>query len=336
MSTGQPLVSASVITYNHERFIGRAIDGILAQELTGGLEILIGEDCSTDKTRSVIRDRAARRAEIFKIREYDTNVGARRNFLDGLAEARGEYVALLDGDDYWTSSSKLDRQVHMLETDPSLALCFHAVRRTFDHNDRPDDLHYPAGRRARYTLNDLASFMTIPVSSAVVRRSAVSSIPEWFARAPVGDRALWAVCATHGDIGYLDEMHGVYRVHERSVSNLRETSTSVEQRIALIELLLENGVPTDLRPWRESLQRCYYDLAHARAHERQRADAWREVRRAWLAADGWNRSVYPAEPFKALAAIALPRPYEKIQDLAHRLRRATAAGNTAPDEATPS
>jgi glycosyltransferase involved in cell wall biosynthesis len=332
---GTPKVSVSVITYNHERFIGQALDGILAQELDAGLEVLVGEDCSTDGTRSVIRERVARRPEIFRVREYPANVGARRNFLDGIEQARGEYIALLDGDDYWTSSTKLVDQVAMLDGDPTLSLSFHATRRTFDHSDRPDDLHHPRGRRHRYGLDDLASFMTIPVSSAVVRRSAVCSIPEWFMHAPVGDRALWVVCATQGGLGYVDEVHGVYRVHEQSETSLRATTASIEQRIALINLLFEHNVVTNAVPWRRSLQRCYYDLAHAYASESRRSEAWREVRRAWRAAGGWNPRVYPSEPFKVLTAIALPRPYRQLKSVSRFVRRSRAAGDARWSEAVP-
>src|SRR5262245_50682632 len=122
-------LSVIVLAYNHEKFIRQALDSVLQQQLDCDFEILIGEDCSTDDTRSIVkqyRDRAPDRIQLFLPIE---NLGFFGNkiFAALLRMARGEYLAMLDGDDYWTAVDKLQKQVRFLDSHPRCAMCFHNV-----------------------------------------------------------------------------------------------------------------------------------------------------------------------------------------------------------------
>src|SRR5918994_3606750 len=102
-------VSALIITYDHERYIADAIDGALRQETNFDYEIVISEDCSTDETRAIVREYAADHPRI-RARYSPRNLGAAQNFVHGYRACRGEYIAVLEGDDYWTSPKKLQKQ----------------------------------------------------------------------------------------------------------------------------------------------------------------------------------------------------------------------------------
>src|SRR5262245_39714091 len=109
MEPNQLKVSVLIIAYNHERYLAQAIESVLAQKLSWPLELVIAEDCSTDRTREIVMDYARRYPDTIRPLFHEHNVGMSRNFQAGLEACTGKYIALLDGDDYWTSERKLQR-----------------------------------------------------------------------------------------------------------------------------------------------------------------------------------------------------------------------------------
>jgi glycosyltransferase involved in cell wall biosynthesis len=119
----QPLLSVLIITYNHEDFVRKSIDSALAQKADFPFEIVIGDDHSTDGTTAIISEYHDRYpSQIFAV-THDQNVGVVENFFHTLARCRGKYIALLEGDDYWTDLLKLQKQVDFLETNAAFVLC---------------------------------------------------------------------------------------------------------------------------------------------------------------------------------------------------------------------
>src|ERR1700737_2056019 len=116
-------LSIAMITYNHEEFIGQAIESVLAQKVNFDYELVIGEDCSTDGTRAVILDFHRRYPDRIVPLLRERNLGLMGNFARTIAGCRGRYLALLEGDDYWICTDKLQRQVDFLEANPSWAIC---------------------------------------------------------------------------------------------------------------------------------------------------------------------------------------------------------------------
>lgn len=112
-----PVVSVLMLTYNHERHLAQAIESVMRQEVDFPFELLIGEDCSTDRSRQIALDFQSRHPAIVKVVTTDHNVGAYRNYLRLLAAARGQFMAQIDGDDYWLPG-KLARQVAALQARP--------------------------------------------------------------------------------------------------------------------------------------------------------------------------------------------------------------------------
>jgi glycosyltransferase involved in cell wall biosynthesis len=203
----------ALVTYNHERFIADALDGVLMQEVSFPFEIVVSEDCSTDRTREILLDYARRYPALLHLLLAERNVGSIPAVLTrALDAARGDYVALLDGDDYWTSPHKLQRQVDFLDSHPSCALCFHPTELRYD-GDVPPRLWPPPSPKLFSSLEDIVAGNFIDTCSAMLRRNAVVPLPAWYASVEYEDWPLYVIAAHHGLLGYIDEPMAVYRKH---------------------------------------------------------------------------------------------------------------------------
>jgi glycosyltransferase involved in cell wall biosynthesis len=220
--TGAPLeVSVCMITYAHERFVRRAIESVLAQRTDFAWEFIIAEDCSPDGTRAIVEEYGARYRERIRLILPPENTRA-KVWVDLMRAPRGRFVAYLDGDDYWTSPDKLQRQRDFLVAHPECAIVAHAMDVLDDATGRVWANTPPPGRRARYGLDDLAEFGTIFRNSSVMYRADALPVdgPD-SSLSVVGDWLLHLAAARHGQVGYLDEVLGVYRrtLSSRSASN---------------------------------------------------------------------------------------------------------------------
>jgi glycosyltransferase involved in cell wall biosynthesis len=229
MAAGNPSramkASVSLITYNHAPFIAQAIESVLMQQTEFEFELLIGEDDSTDGTREIVKSYQAKHPDKIRLLLNDRkNVvyvngkpTGQWNFVNNIRNTRGQYVALLDGDDYWTSPLKLQKQVAFLETNPDCALCFHNVRILDESDPGRLDLHHAGPMRGRYDLEDLLTGNFMHTCSVVFRARLFDDFPAWIFKCAMGDWPLHVLNAQHGRIGYLDEVMGVYRKHSGGV-----------------------------------------------------------------------------------------------------------------------
>ena len=211
-----------VITYNHARFIETAIDSVLSQETEFDYEIIVSEDCSTDGTREIVQRIAESRPDRIRLFLSEHNLNDNTVLRRGLEAARGRYVALLDGDDFWTSSRKLQKQVDLLEAHPEFSACFHNVNVIYEgdaaashlfHQDEQRDAVTSPRPKPISTLTDIVRRNFIPTCSVVFRAAIGRQLPPWFDDLAAGDWPLHVLSAQHGDIVYLDEVMGTYRVH---------------------------------------------------------------------------------------------------------------------------
>ncbi len=124
----QPLLSIVTITYNHEPFIAKTIEGVLMQQVNFPIEFIIAEDCSTDGTRRICQEYAERYPELIHLITSENNVGAVANERRAMLAAKGKYIAFCEGDDYWTDPLKLQKQVDFLEAHPEYSVTFHRCR----------------------------------------------------------------------------------------------------------------------------------------------------------------------------------------------------------------
>lgn len=114
IDNNKPLVSVCMITYNHEKYIKDAIEGILMQKTSFPIELIIGEDCSTENTRKIVEDYAEKYPNLIFAQYSEKNLDMMNNFFNVLQAVRSKYIALCEGDDYWTDPLKLQKQVDFL------------------------------------------------------------------------------------------------------------------------------------------------------------------------------------------------------------------------------
>jgi len=215
-------VSVAMITYNHERFIKQAIESVLMQQTDFEIELVVGEDCSTDGTRAIVRAYRDRYPEQIQLLLPEKNQGMMNNFVATLNMCRGQYVALLEGDDYWINPTKLQKQVNFLEHQRQCTVCFHNALIVYDgciKDPHPYYAEQPQEMQSRKpkpmsTLEDILSGNFIQTCSVMFRAGILHELPDWYVDLPFGDWALHILNAHHGDMGYIDEILSTYRIHD--------------------------------------------------------------------------------------------------------------------------
>lgn len=209
-----PLLSIICITYNHKNFIAQAIDGFLKQITKFDLEIIIHDDCSTDGTIEIINDFAKKYPEIIKpifqnINQYSLGL---RIIPIVLPLCKGKYVAICEGDDYWTDPLKLQKQVDFLDKNPDYSICFHRVYNQIGKERVLSGLN-ESDKEETFTIEDLAKRNFIHTPSVVFRNNLINKFPQWFDGAAAGDYVLHMLNAQYGRIKYLPQPMAVYRLH---------------------------------------------------------------------------------------------------------------------------
>jgi glycosyltransferase involved in cell wall biosynthesis len=213
----RPKLSVLMPTYNHERFIAQAVHSVLAQQVDFALEIVIGEDCSTDRTRDIVRELAQEHPAVIRLITNERNIGAARNFAQILAASRGQYAAILEGDDYFTDASKLQKQCNALDANPAWSACFHPTRMLFEDTSRPPTVYPPSWSQPTATIDDLFQQNFIGTCSIVFRNGLFGKLPDWHREIVPGDWVLHILNADRGPIGFLPDVMADYRVHSRGM-----------------------------------------------------------------------------------------------------------------------
>ena len=207
-------VTVLVMTYNHEKFIEQALGSALMQKTNFDYEILISEDCSTDRTREIVVEFQKAHPDKIRLLLSEQNVHSNQVVVRGIQAARGEYIAMLDGDDYWTSPDKLQKQADFLDKHPECSLCFHNAKIFHEAENREGRNWTPPGHKEISTLEDIWLGNFIATCSTMFRRGAIREIPAWYdVMFPITDWPLHILNAEQGKIGYIDEVMGMYRYH---------------------------------------------------------------------------------------------------------------------------
>jgi glycosyltransferase involved in cell wall biosynthesis len=200
-------------TYNHERYIREALDSILGQETNFEFEVVISEDSSTDRTRDIVIEYQAANPSKIRLVLAERNKCDNGAFMEIIRSNQCAYISLLDGDDYWTSRFKLQKQVDYLDSHPECSICFHNVRIVSDNPGHEETLTNPQNQPAQATLEDLLDGCFIFASSVMLRRESLAPFPEWYVHDNSADWTFYVLAAMNGDIAYLNETLSVYRYH---------------------------------------------------------------------------------------------------------------------------
>ena len=218
------LLSVRLMVYNHETYIREAIEGILMQKTTFPIEVVVGDDFSTDNSLKIIKEYRDDTSHIhFKILErkegddYWQNrqkIGRLHNFYNILEHCSGKYIALLDGDDFWTDSSKLQKQVDFLENNPDFSTCFHNMKISNDSKSSEVEYTNTKNQESVSSILDLAIKGNFMFTASVVFRKPTKVYPEWLSHLKIGDYPIHLYNAQFGKIKYINQVMGVYRVHD--------------------------------------------------------------------------------------------------------------------------
>ena len=228
-----PLVSVCVTTYNHEPYLAAALDAILAQRCDFGVEVILGEDCSSDNTLAVCREYAERYPDAVHLIASTSNVGWRENYRRCVEAARGKYIAFCDGDDYWCNENRLAEQVTLMEQNANVGLCYTLAERRNENGAFVE--YFPKGK-GHTSLDTLLHDWCVENCTTLARRDLVLAYyatekPENRAEWLTEDLPMWLFVAAHSEVAYIDRVTAVHRVFPDSVSH----STSLAKRLAFCD-----------------------------------------------------------------------------------------------------
>ncbi len=214
-------ISIVMITYNHEGYITQAIRSVLDQQCNYEIQFVISNDCSTDNTDGAIRKiiQGDARAECITYIHHEKNVGMMANFLSALKLCTGDYIAILDGDDYWTDKLKLQKQADHLNNHSGCALVFtdfhHIVHQ--GNEDKPVvKQHILQGRNIpdKSGWQDILIGNYIPTCTCMIRNWLNGvALDEQFLSLSMGDWPLWILTGKQGYFKFLPIDTAAYRVH---------------------------------------------------------------------------------------------------------------------------
>ncbi len=211
------MVSICCITYNQEEYIRDALDGFLSQDTDFSYEVLIHDDASTDGTADIIREYARQYPEIIKPilqteNQYAkglTNVSGTYNF----PRAKGRYIAMCEGDDYWTDPHKLQRQTDYMEAHPDCSLVFHSACIEVQGRALTERRMRPYRRSRRVSPEEIIDKTSgYPTASLMFRADMVKILPDFYVNAPLADIPLQLMAAARGWAYYMDRPMCVYRL----------------------------------------------------------------------------------------------------------------------------
>lgn len=247
-----PLVSVALICYRQERFIQRAIAGVLAQQTPFPFELVIGDDASDDHTLALIQAQVHGQPLTVRILPTPQRLGMQQNVHRTVAACQGRYVALLEGDDYWTDPNKLHHQVSFMEAHPDTALCFHPVTLLREPDPQPSG-QLPSPQRCQ-PFSPTAALVEenfIPTSSVLLRRHLWPDFDPRFAHLGLLDWVLWWKLASLGRIGCVDRLMGVYRIHSAGVWSGAAQHRRLHDLRRMAQLIAATAPPTWRQPWRQ-------------------------------------------------------------------------------------
>ncbi len=288
----KPKLSVRLMTFNHGKYIEQALKGAISQVTDFPFEIVIGDDFSNDNTKEIIehyRENFPSKVKVLERKEGDEyhrnrkKYGRLYNFKNILENCKGDYIALLDGDDYWTDDHKLQKQVDFLNANPEFALSCHQA---YYLNESTGDFRYPIQKKHQgsfevYTIDDLLNGNFITTCTVVFRNSI--KLPDWFTSLPVADWPLYLmICGgTKGNIQFSNEYMAVYRINESGVFS---QSTRENQTMRLIEtcsILEKNATFFETYQWKllKQLNTNYHLQYLSQLHN---VSSSRNVRFRWL------------------------------------------------------
>jgi len=267
-----PLISVCLICYNQEKYIEFALNSILLQKDVE-LEVIIADDFSTDKTKSIIQDFILNNHLNWKVLPSIENIGMQKNWQRCISSAIGRYVALLEGDDFWNDSLKLKKQVTLLEKDATLSGCFTNAEVINEVNNRiyPE---YITEKKSKLSYTDFLKGNNIPTCSILFRNHEFE-FPVSYFKSPYVDWIIHLFNTTRGDYIFLDEKSATYRLNTLGTYGGASEINRQEKLIKSLKCIKEifkNKKDQEILKYR--LKHEYQILAYLRKGNEQNVNFW--------------------------------------------------------------
>lgn len=214
ITSSPPTVSVCMITYNHEKYIVKAIESIISQKTTLPFELIIGDDCSSDNTRFICLDYQERYPEIVRVNVSEKNLGMTPNLLYTLKSCKGKYIALCEGDDYWVDQYKLEKQVKLMEENQNCSFSVHPCFLHKSDNNKNYTAFYKGSHIIKFDAQDVLAVagQFAPSASYIMRGDVIENLPSWFSSLPIGDFFLEMNSLKYGFGLYMPDVMSAYRV----------------------------------------------------------------------------------------------------------------------------
>lgn len=249
---GQIKVSVAMITYNQAAFVRQALESVVTQDVPFPIEVVIGDDLSSDGTRAIVEEYAARDARIRPLL-HERNQGMNRNFLGVIRACQGEYIAFLEGDDYWTDRQKLREQTRFMDLHDGCVLSHHRVSYVDSTGETRIREFPPENYRVESLPPEiLARGNFIQTCALMVRRNKVPEITDEFYSLKLGDWPLCGLVSQFGQIGYVDKNMADYRVHHGSTWTPQSEEYKQSALLDVYKFLIKNLPRKANRCWAEA------------------------------------------------------------------------------------
>lgn len=240
-----PMVSICCITYNHKKFISQAVNSFLMQKTNFDFDIIIGDDCSNDGTFEILKSFSDKYPDKIKLVWSEKNMGVHANMANCLKFCKGKYIAICEGDDYWTDPLKLQKQVDFLESNPSYVICCHYTRVI---NEEGKTLYvHPNPVPLEHTYFDLLAGKQEETKTATVLYRNIPGFDQlfttsWFMDCYAGDKIfkLFATYYTGGKIFVIPQVMSCYRNHSGGIWSMINAKVRMERMISDFNLIINH------------------------------------------------------------------------------------------------
>lgn len=223
MNDNTVMVSICCLTYNHAPYIRECLDGFLMQQVDFSIEIIIHDDASTDGTQDILREYQEKYPDLFHLilqteNQYSKGIHVTIEYI--FPKVKGKYIAFCEGDDYWTDSYKLQKQVNFLEAHPDYSLCCHATKQYIQQTGELSKWKLPRqveGRNISFTCRDWTHYGWFFWPLSVVLRKSCLDVYFLSSFPLCRDVHTFYSLLQHGKGYFMDECMSVYRRHDNGV-----------------------------------------------------------------------------------------------------------------------
>ena len=228
--TTNRIISVVVTSYNHEKYIQECIDSILMQKGNFELELILGDDDSQDGTRRILEEYHNKYPKTVHLLPKAKNMGVTKNLKRCFKEVNGDYVAVCEGDDYWTDPSKLQKQANFLDDRPDCIMCFNSILMSYEGKEEKNYIFQENLTKNTFTTHDLILDNFIGnFSCCMYRTNIVKKLPDTLYDIFIVDWMFNIACSEYGNIGFLNDNMTVYRIHDNGLWSSKDSSVQISE-----------------------------------------------------------------------------------------------------------